>query len=87
MNTITEINKRIQRQDVESLNDKRFFLAVCGKCGWAGVASIASKLVANPKGEIYKRKRYPKSKCPLCNQNLWKKGGENFYDKKSNHLL
>lgn len=79
MNTIPNINQKIQEQDFESINNKRFFFAICGKCAWTGIASITSDLVLYPKEEIRERKRYPKSKCPLCNQNLWKKGGEQFY--------
>ncbi|MBI2600494.1 hypothetical protein HYW42_00925 [Candidatus Daviesbacteria bacterium] len=54
MNTIPKINKNIQEQDAELMNDKKFIFMVCNRCGWAGIATTFSK------------KYLSRPKCPSC---------------------
>jgi hypothetical protein len=66
MNTIPKINKGIQEQEIELINNKKFIFMVCGKCGWSGIASTFHKWIQSSNGELRERKRYSKPKCPFC---------------------
>ena len=54
------------KKGVEIVNENGCSFLVCHRCGGTWFASMLSKWVTYPKGELRERKRYPKSKCPTC---------------------